>query len=222
MATEAAPPLLAVESLVAGYGHIQVLRGVDLAVRRGEIVALLGANGSGKSTALNTISGFIRPMAGRIRLDGQDIAGHPPHQVFVRALQVADRALGQHQPVAQRHEAVRDGQGQAHVLLDHQHGRALGLEALDDTPDLRHEHRREPARGLVEEEERGIAHQGATEGHHLLLAPRHRAHALPPAHGQAREELVRSREAGPRLSTDGGAELQVVLDRHVGEEIPSL
>ncbi|PYM74891.1 MAG: ABC transporter ATP-binding protein, partial [Candidatus Rokuibacteriota bacterium] len=55
MATEATPPLLAVESLVAGYGHIQVLRGVDLAVRRGEIVALLGANGSGKSTALNTI-----------------------------------------------------------------------------------------------------------------------------------------------------------------------
>ncbi len=86
MATEATPPLLAVESLVAGYGHIQVLRGVDLAVRRGEIVALLGANGSGKSTALNTISGFIRPMAGRIRLDGQDIAGHPPHRTFRRGI----------------------------------------------------------------------------------------------------------------------------------------
>ena len=84
MATEA--PLLAVEGLVAGYGQIQILRGVDLAVRRGEVVALLGANGSGKSTALNTISGFIRPMVGRIRLDGQDIAGHPPHRTFRRGV----------------------------------------------------------------------------------------------------------------------------------------
>jgi len=79
-------PLLAVEGLVAGYGQIQVLRGVDLAVRRGEVVTLLGANGSGKSTALNTISGFIRPMAGRIRLDGQDIAGYPPHRTFRRGV----------------------------------------------------------------------------------------------------------------------------------------
>jgi len=84
LATEA--PLLAVEGLIAGYGQIQILRGVDLAVRRGEVVALLGANGSGKSTALNTISGFIRPMAGRIRLDGQDIAGHPPHRTFRRGV----------------------------------------------------------------------------------------------------------------------------------------
>jgi branched-chain amino acid transport system ATP-binding protein len=84
LATEA--PLLAVEGLVAGYGQIQILRGLDLAVRRGEVVALLGANGSGKSTALNTISGFIRPMAGRIQLDGQDIAGDPPHKTFRRGV----------------------------------------------------------------------------------------------------------------------------------------
>ena len=80
MATDG--PLLAVDGLVAGYGQIQILRGVDLVVRRGEVVALLGANGSGKSTALNTISGFIRPMAGHIRLNGDDIAGQPPHRTF--------------------------------------------------------------------------------------------------------------------------------------------
>ena len=84
MATDG--PLLAVEGLVAGYGHIQILRGVDLTVRRGEVVALLGANGSGKSTALNTISGFIRPMAGVIRLGGEDIAGQPPHRTFRRGV----------------------------------------------------------------------------------------------------------------------------------------
>ena len=79
-------PVLAVEALVAGYGAVRVLRGVDFTVGRGEVVALLGANGSGKSTALNTISGFIRPAAGRIRLDGRDIAGRPPHWTFRRGV----------------------------------------------------------------------------------------------------------------------------------------
>ncbi|HKW94236.1 MAG TPA: ABC transporter ATP-binding protein [Methylomirabilota bacterium] len=81
-AADGAWPVLAVEGLVAGYGAVQVLRGVALTVGRGEVVALLGANGSGKSTALNTISGFIRPTAGRIRLDGVDITGRPPHWTF--------------------------------------------------------------------------------------------------------------------------------------------
>jgi branched-chain amino acid transport system ATP-binding protein len=75
-----------VQNLVAGYGSIRVLRGVDLVVRRGEVVALLGANGSGKSTLLNAISGFIRPRAGRIRLEGQEIAGRPPHWTFRRGV----------------------------------------------------------------------------------------------------------------------------------------
>jgi branched-chain amino acid transport system ATP-binding protein len=82
----ATQPVLAVEALVAGYGRIQVLRGVSFAVGRGQVVALLGANGSGKSTALNTISGFIRPMEGRIRLEGEDIGGRPPHQTFRRGV----------------------------------------------------------------------------------------------------------------------------------------
>jgi len=78
--------MLAVEALVAGYGAVRVLRGVDFTVARGEVVALLGANGSGKSTALNTISGFIQPAAGRIYLDGRDIAGRPPHWTFRRGV----------------------------------------------------------------------------------------------------------------------------------------
>ncbi|HEY7139917.1 MAG TPA: ABC transporter ATP-binding protein [Methylomirabilota bacterium] len=90
MATDGVPggevPVLAVEGLVAGYGSVQVLRGLDFLVRPGEVVALLGANGSGKSTALNTISGFLRPTAGRIRLDGRDIAGRPPHWTFRRGV----------------------------------------------------------------------------------------------------------------------------------------
>lgn len=76
-------PLLSVRSLEAGYGRNKmILFGVDFHVSRGEVVSLLGANGSGKSTALNTISGFVRPLAGTITLDGDEIAGRPPHAVF--------------------------------------------------------------------------------------------------------------------------------------------
>ena len=78
--------ILAATGVEAGYAGKQILFGVDFAVARSEVVALLGANGSGKSTALNTISGFIRPMAGRIRLDGQEIAGRPPHWTFRRGV----------------------------------------------------------------------------------------------------------------------------------------
>ena len=79
-------PLLELQDVEARYGPILALHGVSLAGERGEVVALLGANGSGKSTALNTISGFIRPMAGRIELDGEDIAGRPPHWTFRRGI----------------------------------------------------------------------------------------------------------------------------------------
>lgn len=83
----AAPePLLTVRGLVAGYGKKVILQGVQFAVERGEVVALLGANGSGKSTAMNTISGFVRPWRGSIVFDGEEIAGLPPHKTFRRGI----------------------------------------------------------------------------------------------------------------------------------------
>lgn len=81
-----ADPLLTVRGLVAGYGKKEILRGVDFDVGRREVVALLGANGSGKSTALNTISGFLKPFAGTIKLDGKDIGGRPAHWTFRRGV----------------------------------------------------------------------------------------------------------------------------------------
>ncbi|MCW3476814.1 ABC transporter ATP-binding protein [Limobrevibacterium gyesilva] len=71
-------PLLAVRALTAGYGPFQVLHGIDLDVAAGEIVAVLGANGVGKTTLNRTLSGVTRARAGSIRFDGQDItrAGH--------------------------------------------------------------------------------------------------------------------------------------------------
>ena len=67
--------LLQVTGLRAGYGAIEVLRGVDLELRTGEIVALLGSNGAGKSTLNNNLSGLYRPLAGSIRFAGAEIAG---------------------------------------------------------------------------------------------------------------------------------------------------
>ena len=77
-----AEPLLAARGVEAGYGRRQILLGVDFDIAAGEVVALLGANGSGKSTALNTVSGFVKPSAGSIRFDGAEIAGQPPHRIF--------------------------------------------------------------------------------------------------------------------------------------------
>src|SRR5437868_14974160 len=67
--------VLEVRSLKAGYGAIEVLRGVDLAVGAGEIVALLGSNGAGKSTLNNNVCGLYRPFGGSVRFEGQDITG---------------------------------------------------------------------------------------------------------------------------------------------------
>jgi branched-chain amino acid transport system ATP-binding protein len=67
--------MLEVRALRAGYGAIEVLRGVDLAVGVGEIVALLGSNGAGKSTLNNNVSGLYRPFGGTIEFDGQAIVG---------------------------------------------------------------------------------------------------------------------------------------------------
>jgi branched-chain amino acid transport system ATP-binding protein len=70
---------LGVENLRAAYGEIEVLHGVTLAVEKGQIVALLGANGAGKSTTINAIMGLVKPSAGRILLDGRDLTGQPAH-----------------------------------------------------------------------------------------------------------------------------------------------
>lgn len=70
-----ASEILIVRNLGVDYGAISALRGVNLDVRRGEVVALLGANGAGKSTMLRTISGLVRPRTGEIRFLGERIDG---------------------------------------------------------------------------------------------------------------------------------------------------
>lgn len=73
--------ILDVENLTAGYGPAQVLFGVSLALAPGEVLALLGRNGAGKSTTLKAIIGLIPPGAGHVRVRGRDVAGWPAHRI---------------------------------------------------------------------------------------------------------------------------------------------
>ena len=73
--------MLEIKNLVVGYGAISALQGISLSVKPGSIVTLIGANGAGKTTALKTISGLLKPKAGEILYHGRNIAGLPPHQI---------------------------------------------------------------------------------------------------------------------------------------------
>ena len=74
--------LLSIKGLHVSYGTKEVLRGIDYEVSESEVVAVLGANGSGKSTSLNTISGFVAALAGKVVFDGVDITNMPAHKIY--------------------------------------------------------------------------------------------------------------------------------------------
>jgi branched-chain amino acid transport system ATP-binding protein len=78
--------LLEVQGIDAFYGNIHALRSVSLTVDDGEIVTLIGANGAGKSTTLNCISGLVRPRGGTIVFDGADLAHVPAHRIVERGV----------------------------------------------------------------------------------------------------------------------------------------
>jgi|SRR5579863_7806963 branched-chain amino acid transport system ATP-binding protein len=123
MPTEmAATPLLEIHELRAGYGDTEVLRGIDLTVATGEIVAVLGSNGVGKSTLNRVISGIVRARAGGIRFDGAAIEREKPAAIVALGLihvpegrrifpnlSVAENLdLGSYRRAAERRSANRD------------------------------------------------------------------------------------------------------------------
>jgi len=74
-------PLLECRGLTRTFGGLTALDGLDLAVARGEIVGLIGPNGSGKTTCFNLVSGIVRPTRGRVLVDGADVTGSAPWQI---------------------------------------------------------------------------------------------------------------------------------------------
>ena len=78
--------LLSVRGIEVSYGTIRALHGIDLEVRKGEIVTLIGANGAGKTTTLRTISGLLKPRKGSVEFSGADITGVKPHTIVGRGI----------------------------------------------------------------------------------------------------------------------------------------
>ena len=79
-------PLLSVQGLVAGYGGITAIKGIDLEVNEGEIVTLIGSNGAGKSTTLRVISGLVRARSGTVEFLGKQTGRMPPHKIVAMGM----------------------------------------------------------------------------------------------------------------------------------------
>ena len=122
--------VLRVEGLDAGYGGVRVLRGVHLDLRPGEVHCLVGRNGAGKTTLLKAVMGLVRPAAGRVLLDGLDLARLPAHQVPRQGVAYVPqgRRLFAELTVAENLEIGLMAKGRGRALR----GRALHDRALGD------------------------------------------------------------------------------------------
>ena len=78
--------MLEIQDMVCGYGQITALRGVTLSVKAGQLVALIGANGAGKSTTLRAISGLVPPRSGSMIFEGEDITSASPQKVLTKGI----------------------------------------------------------------------------------------------------------------------------------------
>jgi len=79
-------PILRIEGLAKRFGGLEALGGVNLSVARGDFRAIIGPNGAGKSTFFNTMTGLLKPDAGRVVFEGRDVTGEPPHRLARRGV----------------------------------------------------------------------------------------------------------------------------------------
>ncbi len=134
-------PLLALDGLDAGYDGSAVVRGLTLEVAAGEVVALLGPNGAGKTTTLTTIAGVLAPIAGTVRLGGEDIAGVATHKLARRGVSLVpegralffDMTVREHLTLAESKGSLRREQliemlPELHKCLDRKAGVLSGGE----------------------------------------------------------------------------------------------
>ncbi|MEM7348301.1 MAG: ABC transporter ATP-binding protein [Chloroflexota bacterium] len=86
--------LLEIDNVHSYYGNIHALKGISLSVDKGEVVSLIGGNGAGKSTTLKTISGIVRPRQGSVRLNGEDLAQYPAHEIVGKGISQVPEGRG--------------------------------------------------------------------------------------------------------------------------------
>ena len=115
--------MLSVHELRAGYGKIEVLRDVNVAVQQGQIVTLIGANGAGKTTLLKTISGLIRPSAGTIEFEGANIARIAAHKITARGMSHVPEGRA----ILKRMTVIDNLRMGAYVRNDKEIGRDIGV-----------------------------------------------------------------------------------------------
>ena len=84
-----AQEVLKISGLQVNYGNIRALKGIDLSVRQGQIVTLIGSNGAGKSTMMNTISGIVRAAGGEVLFEGENILNKPSDYIVKRGIVLA-------------------------------------------------------------------------------------------------------------------------------------
>jgi branched-chain amino acid transport system ATP-binding protein len=123
--------MLKVSHLSAGYGQVQVLFDVSLSTEAGMCVGVLGPNGAGKTTLLRTISGFLKPKAGSIELDGRPITGLAPHEIVRAGLSQVLQGRQVLGPMS-----VRDNLLLGAHLTFAKHGRSAVLASLDEIHEL--------------------------------------------------------------------------------------
>ena len=204
--------MLTVEGLDVAYGDFQVVWDAALQVAAGEIVCLLGPNGAGKSTVMNTISGLLRPRAGRITFKGKRIDGLPPHRTVAEGLAhvlerrrlfpfltVADNVLlGAHNPRARAHRAETLGRVERIFPVVRQRRdtpvRGAQVGGLGEEP------------GTLARVEARLP--GPAAGQQRVHLPAERAHEVGhEAQGFGREDDV-GRRVARRLERDAGRQVQ--------------
>ena len=187
--------LLAIEGVFAGYGLAPVLEEISLDVGTGEVVAVVGANGVGKTTLLRTIAGLVKPTRGRIAFDGQSIAGLAAHAIVTRGIAMVPEG-GRLFPFMSVQENLelgafgRASRGRLAQTLD---------EVMDLFPILR-ERRRQFAGSLSGGERQMCAIARARKSHPRLLMLDEPSLGLSPMMLEKVFDLIRSVVASRRLT----------------------
>jgi ABC-type Fe3+/spermidine/putrescine transport system ATPase subunit len=126
----ASEPIVKIEGVTKRFGEVQAVAGVDLEIARGELFALLGGSGCGKTTLLRLLAGFEIPDTGRVIIDGQDMTGVPPHKRPVNMM-FQSYALFPHLDVASNVAYGLKREGVARPEIAERVGEVLALVKLD-------------------------------------------------------------------------------------------